>query len=264
MRTSTLAEAAPVMVLAMVLVMTMAMPPQAAAEQATATVTGRALDLMLESPVVSAEVFLINESERRAESTRTDAEGRFRFERVPTGMYRLRADTQGYMEVITPLLEVEEADSTFVVEIIVWMSPDVVPLAPLEVVATSRPPIIRRGLAEFRERAERRRSGRFIMGEDIGPSTRRITDVLVGSGVEVINGRGVVVTRNSCVPAVWIDGVRVVREEGAIPSDVYEAINVLDPTEVEGIEIYSSPLQLPAMFAGMNASCGVISMWSRL
>ena len=45
-----------------------------------------------------------------------------------------------------------------------------------------------------------------------------------------------------------------------VPTDIDR---LLHPDEVEAIEIYSSPMQVPGRFGGLGARCGVIAVWSR-
>lgn len=55
-----------------------------------------------------------------------------------------------------------------------------------------------------------------------------------------------------CPPQVYIDGI-----PWAGP------IDEITLRDIEGIEVYRGAAEVPAEFAGSNAGCGVIALWSR-
>jgi outer membrane cobalamin receptor len=55
-----------------------------------------------------------------------------------------------------------------------------------------------------------------------------------------------------CFPTWWVDGTRVASFHENTPiRDVY------------GIEIYRGPGEVPGEFAGSDAACGVIVIWTK-
>lgn len=61
-----------------------------------------------------------------------------------------------------------------------------------------------------------------------------------------------------CYSQVYLDQALVYRGRGQ-PFDV----NSLRPEQVEAIEYYAGPAELPAKYQGLNANCGVIVIWTR-
>jgi hypothetical protein len=57
-----------------------------------------------------------------------------------------------------------------------------------------------------------------------------------------------------CPPLVWIDGVR-------IPNTQID--EVVTPSDVAAVEIYSSFAGIPAQYFDRSATCGTILVWSR-
>jgi hypothetical protein len=57
-----------------------------------------------------------------------------------------------------------------------------------------------------------------------------------------------------CAPLVWIDGVR-------IPNSQID--EVVTPSDVAAVEIYSSFAGIPAQYFDRTATCGTILVWSR-
>lgn len=55
-----------------------------------------------------------------------------------------------------------------------------------------------------------------------------------------------------CSPQWWVDGVNV--------SSFHESTPIRD---IYGIEIYRGPGEVPGEFAGSNAGCGVIVLWTK-
>ena len=53
---------------------------------------------------------------------------------------------------------------------------------------------------------------------------------------------------------IYIDGMRLFGQT------LNDAIH---PSDIGGIEVYSSAARLPAQFRGVDAGCGVILVWTR-
>jgi len=63
----------------------------------------------------------------------------------------------------------------------------------------------------------------------------------------------------TCFPRVFLDGMLWSWGE-QVPTDIDR---LLHPDEVEAIEVYTSPMEVPGQFGGLGARCGVIAVWSR-
>jgi hypothetical protein len=65
---------------------------------------------------------------------------------------------------------------------------------------------------------------------------------------------GFAVRLRGCAPLVWVDGVRV-------PNAQLDEL--ADPSDVAGLEVYSSFAGVPAQYFDRSANCGTILVWSR-
>jgi len=228
-------------------------------------VAGRVVDDSSGVAVAGAEVQLLAADKRVLHTTVVAADGAFAFAVRRRGEYRLRASTDGFREVITPRVSVGRRDS---VGLELRLRQGVVRMAPLEVIAR---PARRRsppGLDRFRDRLESSVNGRFITRDQLrarGPV--RLTDMLPQAGVTVTSGL-VYFRRAVCPPMVYMDGVQMTRPQGR-PFHVmggqgaFEVINLISPSDVEGIEVYPGRSSTPAEFGGPGAECGVIAIWTR-
>lgn len=95
------------------------------------TVEGRVLDEEDERPVPTALVRLVDEGGQARAVTAADSTGRYRVQAPGPGIYRLQAERIGYEGMETPLLEMQRADQTYPVDLMVRRSP--VPIRGLEV-----------------------------------------------------------------------------------------------------------------------------------
>jgi hypothetical protein len=125
----------------------------------------------------------------------------------------------------------------------------------------------KRGLGSFitREEIERRRPP-YLSSMFWGLSRVRVREgrVLLGTrGVNVTlrrslstTGAPTVVLRDTgqCAPTIFVDGVK----RGPLAR-----VDDLDPEEVEGIEVYTSPF-MPARFSDFFNRCGSIVIWRRV
>jgi outer membrane cobalamin receptor len=114
----------------------------------------------------------------------------------------------------------------------------------------------------FTERAKRGGFGRFITEADISKrSAFVVTDVLrTTPGLQVVPNGGLgytVLGRGGCMPDLFIDGTRVL--DGTAQID-----QMVQPTEVGGIEVYTSGAGAPPQLQGAGGSaCGVVAIWTK-
>lgn len=133
----------------------------------------------------------------------------------------------------------------------------------------------------FHDRA-RRGTGVFIERAEIeSRKPARVTDLLYGrSGMRVVRVEGgeydvrmsgPARLRGDCQPTIWLDG-SLARDGGQTPVEMEEmerAIvmqlqlsEIVPPTDVEAIEVYTGAAGVPGQFA-RNATCGVVVIWTR-
>jgi hypothetical protein len=62
---------------------------------------------------------------------------------------------------------------------------------------------------------------------------------------------------NACLPRLFLDGVRVAYDA---QSDINSVVN---PDQVEAIEVFRGPSEIPAQYNDNNSQCGVILIWTR-
>lgn len=198
--------------------------------------------------------------------TRTNDNGRFVFRRFDTGRYTVEVRYLGRRSstveaVVRPgrITHLELALETEAVEV-----------PGLEVTVRRD---LRGKMAGFWER-KRRGIGNFVTREEIeGTAGDRFHQVFRGmAGIRVIRCekgtsvacRRIMSTRQTadfgnCIhPKFYLDGT-------IIPLDDYPmGVNAVRPAEVEAVEVYAGPSQIPARFSGASqASCGVVVIWTR-
>lgn len=218
-------------------------------------------------PIEGVAVTVLDPDGSELEQEMTDGSGQFglRIEEVPT--IRLRAERIGYETVLTPPIDVDRFRS-LTVEL--RLAPDVVPVAPLEVVASERrePSPVHEGFHHRRERG----FGEYITRQEIERrSPAHVTDLLrTLPGVRLTSSgrgsRGVVTTsrgNNSfagqCPAQIYVDNFHVNRADGR----TFRIDDAVSPNDVEGIEVYRGLSTVPAQFLSPEADCGVIVIWTR-
>ena len=130
-------------------------------------------------------------------------------------------------------------------------------------------------LADVRQRAKRA-FGTVLMSEELDRrrSASRTTDILQEYGATVVGAtegqRALYFRRTLCGPVVYIDGIRVThgnRTKGPGGSggetESAQAVNMVHPLDIEAMEIYRGPAQVPGEFLDSNAQCGVILIWTK-
>ncbi len=243
----------------------------AAAQESPAdgTIRGRVVDEITGTGLPGAQVEFLDSSRRVLGRTVADDGGLFVLSRLPPGPFRLRVTQLGFLQTTTPVWWVQVGD---VLDVVVWLSPDAIPLAPLEVVALTqrRLPV----LSGFYRRREDAVGGYFLDREEIEQRhASRITDLLVdlpgvrlenapgypGQARAVTLGRALLAAGGGrCPVQVFVDGILASRGGGAVPLD-----DLASPASLEGIEIYRGLSSVPAEFLTPEARCGVVVLWTK-
>lgn len=203
--------------------------------------------------VAGAELTLGRDSSSAAATSprRSAADGSFVFEAVPGGPLYLKVRRLGFRP-FSIQLRADTISGKKVVRVVLQAAP--VELASVDVEAQSTP-----AMKDFNERRRKRGTGRFIDRAEIMRQRPAFTSDMLFSypGMSMRPGRiGNSVRVRGCKPAVWIDGVQA---QGA------ELDEVTRPSDIDGIEIYSSWSGVPPQFADRGGrTCGAILVWTRI
>jgi hypothetical protein len=247
------------------------LPGPASARQSAAdgTIRGRVVDELNGAGLPGAEVTFLDDARRVRSRAVTDPEGHFVLSRLPPGPFRLRVQQLGYVATTTPIWWVQVGE---VLEVVVWVRPDAILLAPLEVTVVHRRflPV----LDGFHRRKALGVGGFFLDREQIDArNASRLTDLLMDvPGVRVENapdtpGQARMITFSGsllgpgggrCPVQVFVDGVLASRRSGGVPLD-----EIATPNALEGIEVYKGLGSVPAEFLTPESRCGVLALWTR-
>lgn len=199
----------------------------------------------------------------------TDERGMFEYFAKRGVGIRFSAQRIGYKRNTTPVLFFRNHEF-FRVEL--RLDRKAVLLAPLEVVARSgrRESIM---LSNFRYRVLHG-AGQYVTREDIEKrDPKRVTDLLAElPGVRLqSSGKGlrrvVRMARSgatNCPTQIWVDGL-LVNSLSTVTSGAndFSIDDVVQPQDVEGIEVYPGLSSVPPEFFNQWARCGVVAIWTR-
>lgn len=230
--------------------------------------------------VPEATVAVVDNGARQAPRVRTGTDGTFVLPLSAPGVYRLRVERTGYASTTSQEFSVGAAE---VVEVVVRVAVQPVGLDPLTVTGRQGPrrtPALEssgfyereaRGLGRYlrREELERRRGARLAQVLDDVPGIRLYRDRRGNEFVTVTsaqsNGalsraqRGEV---NVCQPQFYLDGTLVSSGSPDAASGI--SINdLVQPEDIEAIEVYGIASRIPPQYNGSNAACGVVLIWTR-
>lgn len=217
------------------------------AAQGLPRVSGTIVD-QNKAPLSGAEVTL--RSAHLSKKSRSDASGRFEFTGLPAGSATLTILRLGYRARTVPV----EIGS------IAASAPMQIDLMP---VPTDIDPVLieesRGRLQEFVEHRKQSKFGHFLDQNQIRVKSPRYLSELFrdipGATLSPASGSGSSLKLRGCRPKIWLDGVLA---QGA---DIDELIL---PSEVAGIEIYSSWAGVPVQYMDReNRACGTVLIWSR-
>lgn len=235
-----------------------------------ARLLGRILDASTGEPIAGAEVRIAP----GAPAVLADRSGGFHFADIAPGTLRVLATQIGYREA-EGQVEIAAGET---VRIEVRMSTTPLQLDPITVTATRQ----RMGrMADFQFRRARGWGTYVMRNEIVRRSPARLTQMVEDAGMAVVNtqvgtgdpqdgfqyGLGLFNERQRCAPMVFVDGIRLTymadRSGAAAAAEAADALNMIHPLEVEGMEIYTGASQIPAEFGGYTARCGVVAVWTR-
>ncbi|MEY2733695.1 MAG: hypothetical protein RL340_754 [Gemmatimonadota bacterium] len=254
--------------LAVALLLSLVLPLRAAEAQGTATarLRGNLVDATTQAPIVGARVVIAATGRFVA----TDTTGRFELTEIPSGVIRFFVTAEGYPrttfvlafargEVMDQRFELESAATTAAApEPAATPSRgrgEAQPLAPSITTAEAS-----RGVRyEDFERRVKTGRGQYVTRQvieargynNIGDATRGMR----GVNVECGGPRGCLIkmarTSPGCYPQYIVDG----RPDNAFGP--YIAVR-----DIEGLEVYTGASDVPGEFAGTDAGCGVVVIWT--
>jgi hypothetical protein len=206
----------------------------------------------------------------------TNEHGRFVFDSVPAGAAEVEVEHVAF----SPSRGAVALRGGETVELDLRVADRVFELEPLVVTARSRPLRQRERMGGFLIR-QARGLGIFIGPEDLrGRGGANVTDLfretggirVASSGLgPTLHGRAGVSlggqTQNPhCSPQVYLDGTRISTRTASM-EDLREIARILDAipvSQVAGVEIYPGSASVPGEFAGLDTSCGVVAVWTRV
>lgn len=220
------------------------------------TIRGKVLEQITDRPVANAAVSLIAVPGAKVAETTTSSNGDFTLKAQAPGTFRLRAVVNGYRIAVSPAISLQKGDDVS----FTWrIMPDTIYLQPVVVTANNRRSTSR--LGGFYDRLNRHVGGTFITRDDIDKRRPfRVTDLLATvPGLRLVPGRfgDDVVATEGCRPAVYLDGVR-------FPLLGEKIDNIVNPQEIEGIEVYPHLAETPVEFQSAGQNCGAIAIWTRV
>ncbi|HEX6939451.1 MAG TPA: carboxypeptidase-like regulatory domain-containing protein [Longimicrobiales bacterium] len=212
----------------------------AAAPAAAQVVRGTVVEATTGTPIGQAEVVLVDDGGKERRRVITDTHGLFLLEAPEAGRYTLAVRRIGFVAVQTPVVDVSESEA---VAVEIRMSAEAIPLEPLVVVQRRWYGIAR--LDEFYRRADwnsKLGRGRIYYRDDIEHyASLRHLFAMVPQG-------------RSCPMQILVDGLPI--------SEMEELDAFAHPDDVEGVEIYRGPAQVPPEYAHL-ATCGIALVWTR-
>ena len=186
----------------------------------------------------------------------TDAHGHVVMRRVPAGTQLLRVQRIGY-ETQSLTLELEPGDT---VQLDRTLAASSIPLDTVTATRQARVPALERngfydrkrvGLGHFVTERELAR----VPDEPTHSIFRRIPGVdpvAVGNQWALVSTRGPIGLRGiGCFVRLFVDGIRWRDDLDAVPHG-----------DIEAIEVYASPSEVPAEYGGANSACGVVLIWT--
>lgn len=226
-------------------------PSLARAQSKTAAITGRVVTSEDGQPIPGVKITLLN----LRKSMGTDSLGRFAFNELKPGAYRVEASLIGY----TPLSAVvtvnagERKDIEFRTDSAGQLLPTIYVEGEPQPDAMRVPTTFERRMAVGH--------GRFITREDIlRRNPVRIMDMIRFLPGVRSDCRGFVCQlrltrdRRDCGPAIFVD-----EQETSI-----QVLDITPPGDIHGIEIYRGPAETPPELNTDTARCGgAIAIWTR-
>jgi len=232
---------------------------------------GTVLDSVSGRPFAGARILLLDSAGTAMKALVTTADGQFTFSIPRLGEYRLPISRIGYpISLSKPFL----FSSMFLARVSLSLPSNPITLDTVTVVARE----IERRLTYLVDAGFYRRRqagfGHFLTRDEIDKRDPLIlSDLLKGmSGVRVtcVGARRCAVTmraantmffRGKCNPSVVLDGALL--QPGGTGSGGLGLDDLVNPFDIEALEVYPGPEGVPVQYSGYLSPCGAILVWSR-
>lgn len=239
------------------------------------SIRGRVLEAYTDAPVIGATVDVVTADSRTVGTGITDGGGRFAIELEEEGTFWIRISRPPAEPVVDGPIDVAGGADVEVVLRVEWPSIRPILLDSLAVVVEARS--LRLGGVGYYLR--RKTEGGTFIGPEIleRRTSRKISDVfrmvpgitvgqsaLAGSLHDYPLTSYSVRTRlrnSACWPRIFIDGYLAEPGGNQPPGGPFDLL--VAASEVEAIEIYSSPAEVPVAYGGAAAACGVYLIWTK-
>jgi len=226
----------------------------AGAQRGTARIYGTVIDRRSQAPLPNVQIVHMGDGR----SVTSDSLGLYQFDKLAGGLvkFMVRAPRYPSMTFVVALVPGEQMERDVELDIATGDSSATRVLPKVNVTA---PPSLGPRYADF----ERRRltgRGQYMTAEEIERTgAARLQQVVLGlRGVHVDCGGGagcfIQMTRAPmrCLPEYVVDD-RVDNEFGpAVPAQ-----------DIQALEVYTGPADVPGEFAGRNAGCGLVVIWTK-
>lgn len=211
----------------------------------------------LDHPIHTAEATIVGSGIRVV----TGENGRFRFQKVPTGQYIVVVRRIGYAPTST-VIQVKDADT---LRLTYTLARSIVAMDTVRVNATR----VSLRMLEFEARA-RTGMGQFMNQATIDrrPALQTFDLLRQFRGIDVsrntsgafagtfaLSKREGSALTGGCAMQVLLDGIIMPRN--------FDIELLPPPKQLAGIEVYEGPATIPPQFSGADRRCGLIAVWTR-
>jgi hypothetical protein len=225
------------------------------------TLRGKVTDGRTQAPLADVLVSLLDEDANALVQTETAADGSFTLAAPAPGEYYIRGEKLSYQTVTDGIFVLESTDA--VMSLAFFLNPAPTELEGIDVRIARAETRRRLRNAGFYQRAASG-FGRFIGPDEIekrpvfvfGDFLRNIPGIRFdGEQITFRNPNAGPGGSQNCSPIIYIDAARVNADFGIT--------TLIQPEEVEGIEVYRGVAQVPLEWGGINGACGALVIWTK-
>lgn len=223
------------------------------------TLRGRITDGRTQQPITDVVVSLLDADANVLTQAESGPSGGFVLDAPGPGEYFVRAEKLSYTTITDGIFVFESEAGEM--SIALFMLPAPTELQGIDVRIEQEQQRRRLRAAGFYERAAMG-FGRFIGPDEMErrpvfnfadllrgiPGVQFNNETITFQNLTSLNG-------GRCSPNIFIDGARVFQDFGIT--------TLIQPEDVEGVEVYRGPAQTPLEWGGLNGSCGALLIWTK-